>query len=415
MFETRTHLFAFLLFSVIPVSIVAGPAVSLIIILLINLLFIFSIIKNKEINLCYSQTVKLLFFIYIYLIFNSLISLDLYMGASRNFGFLRFIIFFIAMNYFFYKYKNFNNFLYAWIVILILFVVDVYIEAILGKNILGYSSKLSERVVSFFKDEQIAGSFINGFIFLLVGFLHNFTKSKSKNYKIAVILFSVFFLIAIILTGERSNSIKAMLGFLVFYFFYDEISPKKKLFSIIGLIGILFIMYNSSNFLKLRYEGQLFNLISSKEKIINFYNKNIYFDIQRTSIIVFKSYPLFGVGNKNFRVETCDEQKNVKYNYICQTHPHQIYFEFLAEHGIIGTVFLLGILFFLVFRILRTIIFSKNYLQLGCFIYILLVFTPILPSGAFFSQFNANLFWINFSILYALSKNTNIFFNKQKI
>jgi len=174
-------------------------------------------------------------------------------------------------------------------------------------------------------------------------------------------------------------------------------------------------MYNSSNFLKLRYEGQLFNLISSKEKIINFYNKNIYFDIQRTSIIVFKSYPLFGVGNKNFRVETCDEQKNVKYNYICQTHPHQIYFEFLAEHGIIGTVFLLGILFFLVFRILRTIIFSKNYLQLGCFIYILLVFTPILPSGAFFSQFNANLFWINFSILYALSKNTNIFFYKQKI
>ena len=413
MFETRTHLFAFLLFSVIPVSIVAGPAVSLLIILLINFLFIYSIVKNKETNLCYSQTVKLLFFIYIYLIFNSLISLDIYMSASRNFGFLRFIIFFIAMNYFFYKFKNFNNFLYVWIVILILFVIDVYIEAILGKNILGYSSKLSERVVSFFKDEQIAGSFINGFFFLLVGFLHNFTKSKSKNYKILVMLFSVFFLVSIIFTGERSNSIKAVLSFLVFYSLYDEITLKKKLFSLISLIGILFIIYNSSNFLKLRYEGQLFHLISSKEKIMNFYNKNIYFDIQRTSIIVFKSYPLFGVGNKNFRVETCDEQKNAKYHYICQTHPHQIYLEFLAEHGIIGTVFLLGVLFYLIFRVLRIIISSKNYLQLGCFVYVLGVFMPILPSGAFFSQFNSNLFWINFSILYSLSRTTNIFVNRQ--
>ena len=193
MFETRTHLIAFLLFSVIPIAIIAGPSISLSVILLINILFFYSIIKNKEAHLCYNKTVKLLFLFYLYLIFNSLISLDPYMGVSRNLGFLRFIIFFLAINYFFYQYRNFNKFLYIWTIILILFVVDVYLEAISGKNILGYNSELSERVVSFFKDEQIAGSFIGGFIFLLVGFLHNFAKPKSKYFKIAVVLFSVFF------------------------------------------------------------------------------------------------------------------------------------------------------------------------------------------------------------------------------
>ena len=38
---------------------------------------------------------------------------------------------------------------------------------------------------------------------------------------------------------------------------------------------------------------------------------------------------------------------------------------------------------------------EKNYVQVGCFIYLTIVFIPFLPSGSFFADFNANLFWIN--------------------
>ena len=69
---------------------------------------------------------------------------------------------------------------------------------------------------------------------------------------------------------------------------------------------------------------------------------------------IIKKYPYFGVGNKNYRVETCNTFYEVNINllrndYVCETHPHQIYFEFISEHGAVGTIILLGILFFIFF------------------------------------------------------------------
>ena len=59
----------------------------------------------------------------------------------------------------------------------------------------------------------------------------------------------------------------------------------------------------------------------------------MYTALYKSSFNVFKDYPIFGVGNKNYRLETCKEI--TKSYYYCETHPHQIYFEFLAEHGLL--------------------------------------------------------------------------------
>ena len=61
------------------------------------------------------------------------------------------------------------------------------------------------------------------------------------------------------------------------------------------------------------------------------------------------------------------------------------------------------------FKMLRVIINSKNQLQIGCLVYLGLTFIPLIPSGSFFSDYNATLFWINFSVMYAAGKETNIF------
>ena len=113
------------------------------------------------------------------------------------------------------------------------------------------------------------------------------------------------------------------------------------------------------------------------------------------------------MGNKNYRVETCANEKNS--NYICTTHPHHIYFEFLAEHGLLGSVILLFILFNLIFSKIKIILDSKNYLQLGCVIFLITTFTPFLPSGAFFADNNLTIFWINLSIMYSIEKKTNVY------
>ena len=96
-------------------------------------------------------------------------------------------------------------------------------------------------------------------------------------------------------------------------------------------------------------------------------------------------------------------------NYVCATHPHQIYFELLSEHGILGTLLILAVFSFLLLRGFKANIEEKNFIGIGCFCYLFTVFTPLIPSGSFFSDYNISLFFINLSIMYASSKQLNIF------
>ena len=96
-----------------------------------------------------------------------------------------------------------------------------------------------------------------------------------------------------------------------------------------------------------------------------------------------------------------------------QLTPHQIYLEFLSEHGLIGTTILLLTFFILIFQNLKVIILSQNYIQIGAFVYLLSTFLPLIPSGSFFTDFNITLFFINFSLMYSVCKNTNIFAQKK--
>ena len=97
--------------------------------------------------------------------------------------------------------------------------------------------------------------------------------------------------------------------------------------------------------------------------------------------------------------------------YYCSTHPHQVYFEFLAEHGLVGSFILLLILFYLIFSKVKIILASQNYIQIGCLAFLLILFLPLLPSGAFFGDYSLTLFWINLSIMYSVGKKTNIYLN----
>ena len=402
-----------ILFSFIPASIIIGPAFSLFNILLIDISFIFFILSKKDFKFLSNKTVKLIILLCLYLIFNSIVAKDFSMSALRNFGFIRFGILFLAFNYFFYNKVFINKVLIVWILTLSLLSLDTYIESILGKNILGYGENHASRIVSFFKDEPIVGGYINGFYLIIIGYLFYLNKDFLNRYKNIILIVSIFFLIAIILTGERSNSIKAIFAFILFYFINDYFKFKEKIFSILLLTLMIVFFLNNSVFLKTRYGAQFFKPIASFFQTNKELNKgdefkdNIYIRLYQSGFEVFKRYKFFGVGNKNYRVETCSKEK--KLNYICTTHPHQLYFEFLAEHGIFGTMILFFILFSLIFSKIKLIFSSKNYLQLGSLIFLLTLFIPFLPSGRFFADYNLTIFWINLSIMYAVGKKTNVY------
>jgi len=404
-----------ILISIIPISILAGSAVSLSNIIIFDFLFIYFFFLKKDFNWANSLIIKLLLFLYIYLIFNSLISQQAELNLYRNLGFIRLIIFFIGINYLFNESKNFDNILKIWLIVILIVASDIFFEKIFGKNILGFSvgsnSPGNQRIVSFFKDEAIPGSFVYAISFILIGFF----LEKIKNFKtkslIIFFLFISILLLSVFVTGERSSSLQFLISLILFFILLKEISFLKKIVLFGSIFSILFLVISNDSYLKSRSTKTIFYLVDTYKDSFQNPNPapggNQYAELSRSGFEVFKKYPYFGVGNKNYRIESC--KKDINKNYYCETHPHQIYFEFLSEHGLIGSILLLSIFLVIFFNALKYTLVNRNYISLGCFVYLVVIFIPLLPSGAFFADYNLTLFFINLSIMYASNKVLNIF------
>ncbi len=409
-----------ILFSVLPISIITGASFSLVNIVLFSSCFIIIYFSKNDIKIYDFKPVLLLFILYLYLILNSLISVDIMSGIYRNFGFIRFILFFLMVNYIFFINRKNSIIMNIWTIIFFIILVDVYIERFTGSNIFGFGKleingvpqPYANRVISFFRTEPIAGAFLCGFCFIVMGYVLKFLKFK-KILKTLGFLIIVSCLFGVILTGERSNGLKVLIGFIIFISIIDYVNLRSKIIILLSIFTIFILTINFSDYIKLRYIGQFYNEIKTKDQRQKFLENSLYIKLYKSGFHVFKNNPWFGVGNKNYRIESCDKKKNyIHKEYLCITHPHQVYIEMLSEHGIVGTIIIMSIIFYLMFRIIRKIIVSRNFIQAGCFAYLLINFIPILPSGSFFSDFNITLFMINFSLMYAVNKETNIFSKK---
>ena len=77
----------------------------------------------------------------------------------------------------------------------------------------------------------------------------------------------------------------------------------------------------------------------------------------------------------------------------CSTHPHNYLLEFLAEHGLVGALFYIGLIFFVILELSSIKNYSKKdhkvLLGLGCLL--LAIMFPLKPSGSFFSK---RYFWV---------------------
>ena len=124
--------------TILPLSIILGSSVSLINIILLSLFFFPEYLKNSRPSLYDKNALIAFIILYVYLIFNSFISIDYTSGFFRNVGFLRFILFFLIINLIFFKYSR-NSYLFKfWTAIFLLVIIDIYVERLTGSNLLGY-------------------------------------------------------------------------------------------------------------------------------------------------------------------------------------------------------------------------------------------------------------------------------------
>lgn len=393
------------LIALLPIGLLISSGVSELLSILLVILYISFLVYKKDYSIINNLYFKLLFTLWLYLILNSILFSQVYATSEyglRSIGFIKYILLIFSFRFYLKKNKNFEFILLFWILIVAIVAFDIFYENYNGKNILGFVSSHETRIASFLRKELKIGHFVLGFTFITTGYLFY----KSQNRSILFLLFSYLFIIILIislyLTGERSNAIRGLFCLICFIIFGNKKIIKYKYFFLFLTIFSLVILYSVSERIQIRFNGQIINPIKNNG-IIKTLNNSQYGAHYDTAIKIFKSYPLLGVGNKNFR----NECKKVDYfnpsltltNERCATHPHQIYLELLSEHGLLGTLIILSIIFFILYKNIKIYKKNKNPIHLASILFVAQTFLPLIPSGSFFVSWTATIFWINFSIM----------------
>jgi O-antigen ligase len=369
--------------------------------ILIIIFFLITSIFNKDFDWLKNKYFLLLLIIWISLLLNLLFSQNFILSFPRNIFFLKNIIFVFAVSLFLNKNKNFNLIFDAYLIITAIIAFDIFFEYFNNKNIFGFQSYDPSRIVSFLRKELKIGHFMLAFSFITVSYFFEKYSKKKTHFQILGFFLIISFFISLLLTGERANSLKGFFIALIFILFSKkEIFKYKKIFfTTIILLSVGTYFFSE----KIKYR---FNVILDPVKnigIIESFKETQHAAHYYTAFKIFEKYPIFGVGNKNFREECLKEEyKNNDYKRIaerCATHPHQIYFELLSEHGLTGTIVIISVMFFILYKSFKIYLKNKNSIHLASILFITAQFLPLIPSGSFFTSWGATIFWLNFSIL----------------
>lgn len=398
----------FVLLIILPIAIIISPGFSEAIIVLIVLLFLINAFFKNDWEFLNEKIIRYLLIIYLFLIINLLLSENFEFSFLRNFLFIKYIILISAIKYSIDNKNKFNKIILFWSIIVITCSADLYYQWFFKQNILGFSDRDPLRLNGFFKKEN-ASTFISSFLFISIFF---WLKKKNKNIKELTVIFTTIALVILIcfLSGSRAPFVRLFFSvLLILILFRFKLKNKFIIFSILLLLFLIPLALSEK--LKTRYIYQLTN--SNKEfnlKILhnNFVNNSLHYGHYITAYKIFMDYKWFGVGTKNFRTFCANDKystTNLESYKQCSTHPHQIYLEFLAEQGIIGSLSVLTLIFLIFLNFYNYFKSSKNFLILFPLAFLTSHFLPLVPSASFFANSFQTLFWIVFGFTYLLYNN----------
>lgn len=400
------NIFTTVILSLIPLSFLVSISFTESLIALLIFIFLFMLFK-KENKLLNNKEFKLLLIIWIYLVLNWLLSSH-QEYTLRSIFFIRYILLIFAIIFFLQNNKYLTIILNIWFYTILFICFDVWFEFINGSNIFGIKSSDPTRISSFFGDELVVGTWIYSFVFSILFYLNEHRPKKNFYY---IIIFLII-LSSIFITGERTIFIKSILiSIILFIFFYKKVINSKilKIFYLIIPISLLIIYLNFNN-IGVRYKGQILDPIKN-EGFIKYYKSSLHGAHADAAIKIFTNNPIFGVGIKNYRYE-CRKDKYFNPEYAksserCSTHPHQVVLETLSEHGLVGFLIIYSIIFYIIYENFKHFIKKLNLTHGWSILFTTMSLLPILPTGSFFSNFNAILFWLNFGIM-ILFKNKSV-------
>jgi hypothetical protein len=161
---------------------------------------------------------------------------------------------------------------------------------------------------------------------------------------------------------------------------------------------ILFIIQNNYS------ENKFLEILAS-----NYFNDSFYIKKFDEGIYIYNFYKSFSkIYVKNNDIIRTGDPIGYSFDFAngCNTHPHNYYFEFLSELGLIGFTFLLVSFFYLLFiflKVLNTVFFKKNinvyFPLLFSLLGVIITLFPLFPSGSFFNNWLSSIFYFNLAFV----------------
>ena len=390
LYLNKKQIIYFILALILPL-LIWGPFFPDLIVSLSSLIFLIYIFKNKMFSY-FKKIPLLIFFTFcLYCIFISLIRAEeIYLSFESSLFYFRIGVFACLIWYLIDHDKTIlKYFYYSLIVCFTALILDGYYQFFFGNNIFGLPFQ-DNRVSSFFGDELIMGSYLSRlFPFMFALFL---IKKKKKYETYFIGLMFILTDILIYISAERTAFFFLNLSTIFIIILIKDFQKFRLITFLIALFLISTLTFSSENLSQRMIKGpaESMGLLKESQK------RNIFTEghdsLIKTAYKMFEDKPIFGHGPKMFRV-ICKYEKYQIGIKPCDTHPHNFYIQLLAETGIIGFLYLVSVLFYVFYCVLKqfkSIIYKKKrYLsdyQICLLSGILITVWPLSPNGNFFNN-----------------------------
>ena len=397
----------YLLISLIPLTLITGPAIPDISVGISCILFIYFIFKKKIINISHNFIFYSIFF-WISLIVLNLISINIYKSTTESFIFLRILLIPIIMHFWLFRSnKQIQFVLFIIFVSNLIVIIDTLYQFLNYDSLEGFGNDI------FFREAEIYGRLSGPFLdmvpgsyiskFFIFGFIFLILTIKDKKF---LFFSSTTYLslcgIITFISGERMALATFMLAIFLMFILVKEYRLVFTTSFILFIFSSFMIFKNHDhyqNYTIIESEATHLGLTIKKFKkdcaiekecsriikvqpkidvILKNFSKSAYYDAYSLAFEMFKSYPLTGIGMNNFNYG-CLFKKEYK-KETCWSHPHNFYLQSLTETGLIGfSLFLIYI--FLVLKICL-LNYNKNKFSKYSFVALIIIFWPIMSTGS---------------------------------
>lgn len=371
--------------------------------IIFNLIFNFK--KIKELFFEYYKATYLFTFFYLLLLFSSILSRNVNHSLETSLLYFLFSVYTLSIVILFKKNIKFRKiFFLCGITTCIILSIDAIYELYNGSNLLGYSS-VDGRIAGLFGERWLIGRFLIYILPVIIG-LYFLDYNNLSNYKFIFYCAIILTSIIIIFSGERAAFLMFIIYSLMILAFFIKKLPAPKIMIILLLLSsfliLPFLFLESSE----RIKDNFILYLTSTDL-----NKNPYYSMFYTSWKMFLDNPFFGIGPNNYRF-ICSDTSYLVSIKSCNTHPHSITFQLLAEIGIFGFICVFSVFGYFLYKSF-ILALSNNYSNKALGFYslqcsVLIYLFPFMITGNFFLSWYGFIFYLPIALYIVYTGNKKL-------